>query len=49
VIVPNVELREEDVELFEDNPEEWVRRDLEGSDVDTRSLFALETINNLNN
>ena len=32
VILPNVGYRQEDEELFEDNPEEWIRRDLEGSD-----------------
>ena len=30
--MPNVGFRQEDEELFEDNPEEWIRRDLEGSD-----------------
>jgi exportin-2 (importin alpha re-exporter) len=28
IIVPNIEMREVDVELFEDNPEEYIRRDL---------------------
>lgn len=36
IILPNVTLRESDVELFEDDPIEYVRRDLEGSDTDTR-------------
>jgi len=31
VIVPNVEFRSADEEQFEDNPEEFIRRDLEGS------------------
>ena len=31
IIVPNIEMREVDVELFEDNPEEYIRRDLVGS------------------
>ena len=30
VILPNVQLREADEEQFEDNPEEYIRRDLEG-------------------
>lgn len=30
IIVPNIEMRTCDVELFEDNPEEYIRRDLEG-------------------
>ena len=36
IILPNVILREADVELFEDDPIEYIRRDLEGSDTDTR-------------
>ncbi len=28
IIVPNIEMRDVDVELFEDNPEEYIRRDL---------------------
>lgn len=36
VILPNLTLRESDVELFEDEPIEFIRRDLEGSDNDTR-------------
>ena len=30
VILPNVQLRDNDEEQFEDNPEEYIRRDLEG-------------------
>ena len=37
-----MEMRDCDVELFEDNPEEFIRRDLEGSDVDTRRLVNLD-------
>ncbi|SCV04705.1 LAME_0H20582g1_1 [Lachancea meyersii CBS 8951] len=36
IILPNVTLREADEELFEDDPIEYVRRDLEGSDSETR-------------
>ncbi|CDO91705.1 unnamed protein product [Kluyveromyces dobzhanskii CBS 2104] len=36
IILPNVTLRESDEELFEDDPIEYIRRDLEGSDSDTR-------------
>ncbi|KAF2119186.1 CAS/CSE protein [Lophiotrema nucula] len=36
VVLPNLTLRESDVELFEDEPIEFIRRDLEGSDSDTR-------------
>jgi exportin-2 (importin alpha re-exporter) len=31
IIVPNIEMREVDVELFEDNAEEYIRRDLVGA------------------
>lgn len=44
VVVPNVEFREEDEEVFEDNPEEYIRRDIEGSDVDTRRRAASDLV-----
>jgi len=47
VIVPNMEMRECDVELFEDNPEEFIRRDLEGSDMDTRRRAACDLVKGL--
>ncbi|KAF2688443.1 Cse1-domain-containing protein [Lentithecium fluviatile CBS 122367] len=40
VVLPNLTLRESDVELFEDEPIEFIRRDLEGSDNDTRRRAA---------
>ncbi|KAF2180236.1 Cse1-domain-containing protein [Zopfia rhizophila CBS 207.26] len=40
VVLPNLSLRESDVELFEDEPIEFIRRDLEGSDNDTRRRAA---------
>jgi len=47
IIVPNMEMREVDVELFEDNAEEYIRRDLEGSDVDTRRRAACDLVKGL--
>jgi exportin-2 (importin alpha re-exporter) len=47
IIVPNIEMRECDVEQFEDNPEEYIRRDLEGSDVDTRRRAACDLVKGL--
>ncbi len=47
IIVPNIEMRECDVEQFEDNPEEFIRRDLEGSDVDTRRRAACDLVKGL--
>lgn len=38
---------ESDEELFEDNPEEYTRRDIEGSDVDTRRRAACDLVNTL--
>lgn len=37
-------LTESDSELFEDNPEEYIRRDIEGSDVDTRRRAACDLV-----
>ena len=42
VVLPNLSLRESDVELFEDEPIEYIRRDLEGSDSDTRRRAATD-------
>lgn len=47
IVVPNSRLRETDVELFEDNPEEFIRADLEGSDADTRRRAAQDLIKGL--
>lgn len=47
VIVPNMYFRETDEELFEDNPEEYVRRDLEGSDVGTRRYSSSNLVRGL--
>ena len=33
-----------DEELFEDNPQEYIRRDVEGSDVDTRRRAACDLV-----
>ena len=44
VILPNIEFRASDEELFEDNPEEYIRRDIEGSDVDTRRRAACDLV-----
>ncbi|XP_050356310.1 exportin-2 [Nymphalis io] len=47
VVIPNMQLRESDLELFEDNPEEYVSRDIEGSDVDTRRRAACDLVRTL--
>lgn len=47
VILPNVSLRDSDEELFEDEPIEFIRRDLEGSDSDTRRRAATDFLRSL--
>ncbi|XP_022913677.2 exportin-2 [Onthophagus taurus] len=47
VIIPNMEFRQSDQELFEDNPEEYTRRDIEGSDIFTRRRAACDLVNTL--
>lgn len=42
VVLPNLMLREVDVELFEDSPAEYIKKDLEGTDVETRRRAAYE-------
>ena len=44
IVIPNLRLRDEDVEVFEMNWVEWVRRDTEGSDSDTRRRAASELV-----
>ena len=47
VILPNLALRESDIELFEEEPVEFIRRDLEGSDSDTRRRAATDFLRQL--
>eukprot|EP00039_Didymoeca_costata_P022455 m.4556 g.4556 ORF g.4556 m.4556 type:complete len:965 (-) comp3015_c0_seq1:58-2952(-) len=47
VVVPNMLFRDCDEELFEDNYEEYIRRDVEGSDVDTRRRGATDLVRGL--
>ncbi|KAK3327683.1 CAS/CSE protein [Cercophora scortea] len=47
VILPNVALRESDIEMFEDEPIEFIRRDLEGSDSDSRRRAATDFLRKL--
>lgn len=47
VILPNVALRETDIEMFEDEPIEFIRRDLEGSDTDSRRRSATDFLRKL--
>ena len=47
VVLPNLSLRESDIEMFEDEPIEFIRRDLEGSDSDTRRRAATDFLRQL--
>ncbi|XP_019091483.1 PREDICTED: exportin-2-like [Camelina sativa] len=47
IVIPNVYLRDEDEELFDINYIDFIRRDMEGSDVDTRRRIACELLKEL--
>ncbi|KNC97042.1 importin-alpha export receptor [Spizellomyces punctatus DAOM BR117] len=47
VVLPNMALRASDEELFEDDPIEFIRRDLEGSDTNTRRRAASDLVRGL--
>eukprot|EP00271_Cylindrocystis_brebissonii_P023161 TRINITY_DN9424_c0_g1_i1.p1 TRINITY_DN9424_c0_g1~~TRINITY_DN9424_c0_g1_i1.p1 ORF type:complete len:976 (+),score=170.09 TRINITY_DN9424_c0_g1_i1:234-3161(+) len=47
IIIPNLTFRDEDEELFDMNPVEYIRRDMEGSDSDTRRRMACELLKGL--
>ncbi|KAH8279559.1 hypothetical protein KR018_000957 [Drosophila ironensis] len=47
VVIPNLDIRPSDEEIFEDSPEEYIRRDIEGSDIDTRRRSACDLVKTL--
>lgn len=47
IVVRNLTASEADEELFEDNPTDYIRKDMEGSDQDTRRRSATELIRTL--
>uniref|UniRef100_A0A7S2T0L6 Exportin-2 n=1 Tax=Chloropicon primus TaxID=1764295 RepID=A0A7S2T0L6_9CHLO len=47
VVIPNLRMREDEEELFEMNFIEYIRRDMEGSDSDTRRRSACELVKSL--
>jgi len=47
IVIPNLALRQYDIEAFEDNPIEYLRRDIEGSDAETRRRIACDLIDKL--
>ena len=36
IVLPNISITEEDIEEYNDEPETYIRNDLEESDTDTR-------------
>ncbi|KAG5184186.1 Cse1-domain-containing protein [Tribonema minus] len=44
IVVPNLGLRDSDEELFEDNPSDYIQRDMEGSDSDTRRRVSCDLV-----
>jgi len=44
IVVKNVMLREVDTEKFEDDPQDYINADMEGSDTDTRRRCAIELL-----
>lgn len=44
IIIRNMRLVEADEEMFEDDPTEYIRRDIEGSDADTRRRVSAELV-----
>ncbi|KIZ00248.1 putative Exportin-2 [Monoraphidium neglectum] len=44
IVLPNLMVREDDEEMFEMNPVEYIRRDAEGSDADTRRRAAADLL-----
>ncbi len=47
IVIPNLMMRDDDEEMFELNWVEYVRRDTEGSDSDTRRRAAAELVKSL--
>lgn len=44
IVLPNIKLRDSDLELLDDNPVDFIRADLEGSDVGTRRRVAADLL-----
>tara|TARA_B110000977_G_scaffold100003_1_gene131240 strand:+ start:15818 stop:18799 length:2982 start_codon:yes stop_codon:yes gene_type:complete len=49
IVIPNLQFRDDDEELFDMNHVEYIRRDIEGSDGDTRRRGACELVRGLTN
>lgn len=44
IVVKNLMVTDRDMELFEDNPFDYIRKDMEGSDLETRRRCAMELV-----
>ena len=44
LILPNIQLRESDIELFSDNPDDYIRKDLQNADAETRRRSAVDLV-----
>ncbi|CAM9656674.1 unnamed protein product, partial [Chrysoparadoxa australica] len=44
IVLPNLQIRPSDEELFEDNATDYIQRDLEGSDSDTRRRVSCDLV-----
>jgi len=47
IVVPNIKVREVDVESFEDDPADFILADMEGSDSDTRRRCCCELLRSM--
>ncbi|GMI16271.1 hypothetical protein TrLO_g11928 [Triparma laevis f. longispina] len=44
IVIPNVAIREADVEMFEDDPDEFILRDMEGGEGDSRRRCGVDLL-----
>ncbi|XP_055337167.1 exportin-2-like [Paramacrobiotus metropolitanus] len=44
IVIPNIQFRQSDADDFDSNPEEFIRRDIEGSDIHTRRRAAADLV-----
>jgi len=44
VVLPNIQIRESDIEMFEDEPDKYMQKDIEGSDLETRRRGASDLV-----
>jgi hypothetical protein len=47
VIIPNISITNDDIEEYEDEPETYIRNDLEESDTDTRRRLCNKFVQSL--